>query len=166
MTPDEKLDEALKGTFPASDSFYLPPDTGARLKSRRMKTSLVAGIAGQKSLVVDAGRCISFMGPENAVYATPSMVGDVEYAIRDFLLAYLDAGEDTVGTHVTIDHLAATPRGMQVTIEFTVSAVEGRRVRCNFTVRDAQEECGRGVHERFVVDREKTRARLAKKRAP
>jgi predicted thioesterase len=43
--------------------------------------------------------------------------------------------------------------------------VEGRRVRCEFTVRDAVEECGRGVHERFVVDIEKTRARLAKKRA-
>jgi fluoroacetyl-CoA thioesterase len=130
-----------------------------------MKTTLVAGIAGNKALVVDEGRCISFMGPENAVYATPKMVGDVEYAIRDFLLGHLDAGEDTVGTHVSIDHLAATPRGMQVTIEFKVSAIEGRRVRCEFTVRDAVEECGRGVHERFVVDIEKTRARLAKKRA-
>ena len=26
MTQDEKLDEALKGTFPASDAFYLSPD--------------------------------------------------------------------------------------------------------------------------------------------
>ena len=25
MTSDQKLDEALKGTFPASDPFYLPP---------------------------------------------------------------------------------------------------------------------------------------------
>jgi predicted thioesterase len=130
-----------------------------------MKNTLVTGIAGTKALVVDEGRCISFMGPENAVYATPRMVADVEYAIRDFLLGHLDAGEDTVGTHVTIDHLAATPRGMRAIIEFTVSAVEGRKVRSTFTVRDALEECGRGVHERFVVDVEKTRARLAKKRA-
>jgi fluoroacetyl-CoA thioesterase len=130
-----------------------------------MKATLVPGISGRKVLTVDADRCISFMGPENAVYATPQMVSDVEYAIRDFLLGYLDPGEDTVGTHVTIDHLAATLRGMQVTIEFTVTAVEGRKVRSTFTVRDAVEECGRGVHERFVVDVEKTRARLAKKRA-
>ena len=26
MTPDEKLDEALKETFPASDAFWLPPE--------------------------------------------------------------------------------------------------------------------------------------------
>jgi hypothetical protein len=25
VTPDQKLDEALKETFPASDPFYLPP---------------------------------------------------------------------------------------------------------------------------------------------
>ena len=30
MTPDEKLDEALKGTFPASDPFYLPPTRSGR----------------------------------------------------------------------------------------------------------------------------------------
>jgi predicted thioesterase len=104
------------------------------------------------------------MGPENAVYATPKMVGDVEYAIRDFLLQHLDAGEDTVGTRVVIDHLAATPVGMKVTIRYQVLAVEGRSVRCAFSVRDDLEECGRGEHVRFVVDIEKTRQRLARKR--
>ena len=28
MNQDEKLDEALKGTFPASDAFYLAPEKG------------------------------------------------------------------------------------------------------------------------------------------
>jgi predicted thioesterase len=130
-----------------------------------MKATLIPGIAGKKVLQVDAGRCIAFMGAENAVYATPQMVSDVEYAIREFLLAYLDPGEDTVGTHVTIDHLAATPLGMRVTIEYAVTAVDGRSVRCGFRVRDELEECGSGVHLRFVVDVEKTRQRLAKKRA-
>jgi predicted thioesterase len=130
-----------------------------------MKATLIPGIAGRKVLQVDEGRCIAFMGPENAVYATPMMVSDVEYAIRDFLLGYLDPGEDTVGTHVTIDHLAATPRGMRVTIEFAVTHVEARSVRCAFKVRDQVEECGSGAHVRFVVDVEKTRQRLAKKRA-
>jgi fluoroacetyl-CoA thioesterase len=130
-----------------------------------MKATLIPGIAGRKVLRVDAGRCIAFMGPENAVYATPHMVSDVEYAIRDFLLGYLDPGEDSVGTHVTIDHLAATPMGMRVTIEYAVTSVDGRSVRCAFKVRDEMEECGTGVHVRFVVDVEKTRQRLAKKRA-
>jgi predicted thioesterase len=130
-----------------------------------VKPSLAAGIAGENTLVVDAGRCIAFMGPENAVYATPKMVSDVEYAIRNFLLAHLDPGEDTVGTRVVIDHLAATPAGMRVTIRYQVLAVEGRSVRCAFSVRDDLEECGRGEHVRFVVEVRKTRERLEKKRA-
>ncbi|MDH4095885.1 MAG: LysR family transcriptional regulator [Betaproteobacteria bacterium] len=130
-----------------------------------MKPSLAPGAAGRKVLTVDHGRCIAFMGPENAVYATPHMVSDVEYAIRDFLLRHLDPGEDSVGTRVVIDHLAATPVGMKVTLEFRVAAVEGRNVRCAFTVRDEVEECGRGEHVRFVVDVAKTAERLARKRA-
>lgn len=29
LTQEQKLDEALKGTFPASDAFYVPPDRSA-----------------------------------------------------------------------------------------------------------------------------------------
>lgn len=130
-----------------------------------MKTTLVPGLSFTRRLVVDEARCISFMGREGMVYATPHMVSDVEYACRDFLLAHLDAGEDSVGAHVTIDHLAATPLGLEVTIEAKLAKVEGRRVTFEFSVRDPVEECGRGVHVRFIVDGAKTRDRLAAKRA-
>jgi hypothetical protein len=33
LSQEEKLDEALKGTFPASDAFYLPPDDEPRSQS-------------------------------------------------------------------------------------------------------------------------------------
>jgi hypothetical protein len=36
-----------------------------------MKQTLLAGIAVTKRILVDEGRCISFMGQENMVYATP-----------------------------------------------------------------------------------------------
>lgn len=130
-----------------------------------MKTTLVAGLSFTKRQVVDEARCISFMGRESMVYATPRMVSDMEYACRDFLLAHLDEGEDSVGAHVTIDHLAATPPGLEVIIEAKLAKVEGRRVSFEFSVRDPLEECGRGVHVRFIVDGAKTRARLAAKRA-
>jgi len=130
-----------------------------------VKPTLAAGISFTKSLTVDEARCISFMGRENMVYATPRMVSDVEYACREFLLAHLDPGEDTVGAHVAIDHLAATPPGLEVTIEAKVVEVDRRRVTLEFAVRDPVEECGRGRHVRFVVDRAKTQERLAAKRA-
>jgi predicted thioesterase len=130
-----------------------------------MKSTLATGLSLSKSLVVDESRCIGFMGKEGMVYATPRMVSDVEYACRDFLLQHLDAGEDSVGAHVSIDHLAATPLGLQVTIEAKIVEVDRRKVTFEFTVRDAVEPCGRGRHVRFVVETAKSRERLAAKRA-
>jgi predicted thioesterase len=130
-----------------------------------MKQSLKPGSASSKTLVVDEGRCIGFMGKEGMVYATPRMVSDVEYTCRDFLLEHLDAGEDSVGAHVSIDHLAPTPLGRSVSIEIRVNEVDRRKVVFAFSVRDPLEEVGRGTHVRFVVDTAKTRERLAAKRA-
>jgi fluoroacetyl-CoA thioesterase len=130
-----------------------------------MKSTLATGLSLTKSLVVDESRCIGFMGKEGMVYATPRMVSDVEYACRDFLLQHLDTGEDSVGAHVSIDHLAATPLGLQVTIEAKVVEVDRRKVTFEFSVRDPIEQCGRGKHVRFVVETAKSRERLAAKRA-
>jgi fluoroacetyl-CoA thioesterase len=130
-----------------------------------MKASLKAGIGTEKKILVDESRCIGFMGKEGMVYATPRMVSDVEYTCRDFLLEHLDPGEDSVGTHVSIDHLAATPLGLAVVISIRIAEVDRRKVTFEFSVRDPIEEAGRGRHVRFVADTAKTRERLAAKRA-
>jgi len=130
-----------------------------------MKSSLKAGLTHSRTVEVDESRCIGFMGREGMVYATPRMVSDVEYSCRDFLLTHLDAGEDSVGAHVSIDHLAPTPLGLSATIELCVAEVDRRKVVFEFSVKDPLEEVGRGRHVRFVVETAKTRERLAAKRA-
>ena len=130
-----------------------------------MKPTLETGLSTSRVVTVDEARCIGFMGKEGMVYATPRMVSDVEYTCRDFLLQHLDAGEDSVGAHVSIDHLAATPLGLEVTIDAKIVEVDRRRVTFEFSVRDPIEECGRGRHVRFVVETAKSRERLAAKRA-
>ena len=130
-----------------------------------MKSTLKVGLASTKRITVDEGRCISFMGKEGMVYATPRMVLDVEQACRDLLLEHLDDGEDSVGSHVSIDHLAATPLGLEVTIDVAIVEIEKRRVTFEFSVRDSIEECGRGRHVRFVADKAKSFERIKAKRA-
>lgn len=130
-----------------------------------MKPSLKPGVETAKSILVDEARCIGFMGKEGMVYATPRMVSDVEYACRDFLLAHLDPGEDSVGAHVSIDHLAPTPLGLTVRIEARIAELDRRKVTFEFSVHDPVEQVGRGKHVRFVVETAKTRERLAAKRA-
>src|SRR3954468_10334977 len=130
-----------------------------------MKNTLKPGLSFSKTLLIDEGRCIGFMGKEGMVYATPKMVSDVEYTCRDFLLEHLDAGEDSVGMQVVIDHLAATPLGLRVSITIKIVEVDRRRIKFEFSVSDPVEEAGRGTHTRFVVDGAKTKERLAAKRA-
>jgi fluoroacetyl-CoA thioesterase len=130
-----------------------------------MKASLKKDLSFSKTLLVDESRVIGFMGKEAAVYATPRMVSDVEYTCRDLLLEHLDPGEDSVGAHVSIDHLAPTPMGLQVTVEVKIAEIDRRKVVFDFSVRDPVEEVGRGRHVRFVVETAKTKERLAAKRA-
>jgi predicted thioesterase len=130
-----------------------------------VKASLKPGLQFTKVITVDEARCISFMGKEGMVYATPRMVSDVEFACRDFLLQHLDPGEDSVGAHVSIDHLAATPMGLKVSIEGRVEEVDRRKVVFTFSVKDPVEEVGRGKHIRFAVETAKTFDRLKAKRA-
>jgi predicted thioesterase len=129
-----------------------------------MKSTLAAGLTFQRTFTVDAERCISFMGDAARVYATPSMVRDIEMTCRDFLLEHRDPGEDSVGTRIEVDHLAATPLGMRVTVSGTVVEVKGRAVTFDIAVHDTLEQVGRGRHFRFVVDVARTGERLVAKR--
>src|SRR5205807_799667 len=116
-----------------------------------MKPTLKKDLSSNRTLTVDEARCISFMGREGMVYATPRMVNDVEFTCRDFLLQHLDTGEDSVGTHVSIDHLGATPLGLQVTIEVKVAEIDRRKVIFKFSVKDPVEEVGRGKHGKVSI---------------
>jgi fluoroacetyl-CoA thioesterase len=128
-----------------------------------MKTSLQTGVTSSSTVNVDRERTIGFMGEAARVYATPSLVRDVEVACRDLLLMHLDPGEDSVGTRVEIDHIAATLLGMTVELSVRVLEVAGRAVTFEFEGRDKVEPICRGRHSRFVVDVAKTAQRLAAK---
>lgn len=130
-----------------------------------MKETLKAGLEGRRSWDVDAERTISFMGDDLRVYATPQMVRDIEETSRLLVGAHLDDGEETVGAHVSVDHLGATLLGMTVEVTATVTEVDGRRVTLEVTVHDGLDLVGKARHVRFVIDRERQRERLEKKRA-
>jgi fluoroacetyl-CoA thioesterase len=130
-----------------------------------MKASLQPGVSRVRRITVDRDRTISFMGDEGRVYATPWLIGDIEYTCRDLILAHADAGEDSVGVEVAVKHLAPTLPGMTIEITVLVVAVEGRKITFEVAAKDEIDEIGRGTHTRFVVDVAKTIARLKAKAA-
>ena len=130
-----------------------------------MKETLQAGQTSTRRITIDKPRTINFLGEALRVYATPELVRDFETVCRDFLLGYCDAGEDSVGTGISISHSGATMLGMPVDITVAITALEGRKVIFSLIARDGAEEISRGEHGRFVVQVEKLRAKLAAKAA-
>ena len=128
-----------------------------------MKATLQAGVKHTAKFEVTRDRTIDFMGEKARVYATPSLVRDIEQTCRDLLLQHLDAGEDSVGTRVEIDHLAASLQGMPITLDVEISAVQKRAVTFAVTGSDGVDTICRAVHNRFVVDKAATEQRLAEK---
>ncbi|MDP2621527.1 MAG: LysR family transcriptional regulator [Hyphomicrobiales bacterium] len=130
-----------------------------------MKESLRPGASRVNRINVDRDRTIGFMGEEGRVYATPSLVRDIEHTCRDLIMEHADANEDSVGIEVSVRHLAATPLGMDVEITATVAAVDGRKVTFDISAKDNIEPICSGTHSRFVVDVAKTLERLKAKTA-
>jgi fluoroacetyl-CoA thioesterase len=130
-----------------------------------MKASLQPGVSRVNRITVDSGRTISFMGEDGRVYATPRMIGDIEYTCRNLILEHADAGEDSVGVEVALKHLAPTLLGATVEITVRVTGVEGRKVTFDVAAKDELDEISRGTHTRFVVDTAKTIERLKAKAA-
>src|SRR2546423_6701459 len=118
-----------------------------------MKSSLQAGVSLTKRIVIDRARTISFMGEDARVYATPSMILDIEHTCRELILEHADAGEDSVGMEVAIRHLAPTLMGMTVEVTVSVTAVDGRKITFEVAAKDDLDAISAGTHTRFVVEK-------------
>jgi len=86
------------------------------------------------------------------VLSTPDMIRLIEQTAIEATQPYLAAGQATVGTRVDVAHLAATPVGMTVTITVELTELDRRKLGFRVEVRDELDECGKGTHERFVID--------------
>ena len=130
-----------------------------------MPEPLAVGVEESREITVDRDRTIGFMGEACRVYATPALVHDVEHACRDLIAARTPEGQDSVGYKIALTHMAPTPLGMAVVITARIAEFDGRRVLFEIEARDPVETVGKGRHERFIVDVEKTRQRLEAKAA-
>ncbi|MDF3888382.1 thioesterase family protein [Cupriavidus basilensis] len=130
-----------------------------------MKNNLKPGAATTRSLIVDRPRTIDFLGETLRIYATPELICDIEQTCLDFLQAYMDPGESSVGTEVCIRHSGATLLGGAVEINAEVTRVGGRSVSFRVSASDGIEEICTGTHGRFVVNVDKLRTRVEAKAA-
>jgi fluoroacetyl-CoA thioesterase len=86
------------------------------------------------------------------VFSTPAMIGLMEGTCVRLTAPYLDEGENTVGMHVDVHHLAPTKIGQSVTITAEILEIEGNKIRYAVSaVNDAGIKIGEGKHRRAVI---------------
>lgn len=125
---------------------------------------LQPGVVGEVEHRVTSETFASHWGnPGIEVLATPVVVGWLEGAAIRALQPYLEPGQGSVGTMVSMKHLAATPAGMTVRAMATVKVVDGRRILFSVEAHDEKEKIAEGEHERFIVAMAKFLERVALK---
>jgi len=137
-----------------------------------MKATLKPGLTHRFSYTVPENKTVPYTFPEAPeiaampkVFATGFMIVLMEWVCTQLLAPHLDPGEGSLGVHVDVSHLAATPAGMTVTVDVECVKLVGQRVTFMVKAHDGVDLIGEGRHERFVVMWDKFSARVAAKAA-
>ena len=91
------------------------------------------------------------------VYSTPYLVALMETAASDYMAKELPEGKGSVGVHIEVDHLSATPIGMKVKAiaEVTKISENGKSVDFKIEAYDEAGLIGKGMHTRAVITNER-----------
>lgn len=115
-----------------------------------------AGMKGEVSTLVEREDTAAEVGSGTLlVYATPCMAALMEGAACEAIADALGEDQTTVGTELNIQHLSATPVGLEVRAEAEVIAVEGKVVTFQLRAFDEAGEIGSGTHKRVLVNSQK-----------
>ena len=117
---------------------------------------ITVGMKGEVSTLVEREDTAKEVGSGDLlVYATPCMVALMEGAACEAIAEALSDSQTTVGTGLNIEHIAATPVGLEVRAEATVTAVEGKAITFEINAYDEAGQIGKGTHKRVIVNAQK-----------
>ena len=117
---------------------------------------ITVGMKGEVSTLVEREDTAREIGSGDLlVYATPCMVALMEGAACEAIADALSDTQTTVGTALNIEHISATPVGLEVRAEAEVMEVEGKVITFAVRAFDEAGEIGKGIHKRVIVNSQK-----------
>lgn len=126
--------------------------------------NLHAGLHGHYEITVGEEHTAPSIGSGRIrVLATPVMINLLEAAALAAVEHLLPEGHQSLGIHLDISHIAATPVGMRVKATAEVIKVEGRTIFFHVKAEDERDLIGEGKHERVVVNVERFDKRVQEK---
>jgi len=126
-----------------------------------MKPGFLPGVARELTIEVTEEMCPAFDGELlHRCYSTWSLVQHMEMAARRVLADFLEAHEEGIGAHVSVDHLAPSAVGRTVRVRAELAEVQGRRVVCHVTAHHEGRLLARGTQVQIVMDKDHLRRYL------
>ena len=117
---------------------------------------ITVGMKGEAATMVEREDTAREVGSGDLlVYATPCMVALMEGAACEAIACCLNDTQTTVGTALNIEHISATPVGLEVRAEAVVTAVEGKVITFDVHAFDETGEIGKGTHKRVLINSQK-----------
>jgi len=137
-----------------------------------MKDTLKPGIEYTYKFTIPPTKTVAALYPESEefqampeVFATGYMVGLIEWTCIKAINPYLDwPSEQTVGIHIDVSHIAATPPGLEVTTKVKLIEVHGRKLVFEVEAHDGVDLMTQGKHERFIIFKDKFDAKMNDKK--
>ena len=117
---------------------------------------ITVGMKGEVGTLVEREDTAKEVGSGSLlVYATPCMAALMEGAACEAIQEALPDNQTTVGTELNIQHISATPVGLEVRAEAEVIAVDGKVITFEVKAFDEAGEIGKGTHKRVIVNTQK-----------
>lgn len=117
---------------------------------------ITIGMKGEVSTLVEREDTAKEVGSGDLlVYATPCMAVLMEGAACEAVEEALSDTQTTVGTMLNIEHISATPVGLEVRAEAEVTNVEGKVITFELRAYDEAGQIGKGIHKRVIVNSQK-----------
>jgi len=124
-------------------------------------TRIEAGLAATLERTVgDEDTALAIGSGSLRVLATPRLLAWCEATTCEAIAPALEAEQTSVGTRVSLEHMAPSAVGAAVQLTASVVHVDGRLVRFSVAAREAGKLVGSGEVTRVVVDAERFMSRV------
>ena len=125
---------------------------------------IIPGMTREETFLVEEQHLACQIGSgDERVLATPWMIAFMEQVANRLVAENLPDGQMSVGVHVDVRHLAATPMIAKVRVRAEVLEVVKNQVTLAIEAWDSTDKIGEGTHQRVVVEKERFMQRVLAK---
>jgi fluoroacetyl-CoA thioesterase len=130
----------------------------------KIEDLILTGMVREERFIVEERHTAYHIGSgDEKVLGTPWMISFMERVSNRLIAECLPEGQMSVGVHVDVQHLAATPMNAEIRVRAEVLEVVTNRIQLSVEAWDSVDKIGQGRHLRVVVEKARFMARVLAK---